>query len=299
MVGLAPLYLDEIPFPGGARIKILRFCSSEDTHPDHLDFIIARGYAQSFIEGVLEYLRENRRAWDVVKLESVREDSAIKKFLTESNLGEDLRVECSGKYKCPYLRIQNGFYDYLKSFSRKKRYNLLRKRKKLLEDRGIVYKITLQEEDPDQYLKDLFTTHAERARREGRLTSFYGRDKYLFHKMLIGYLSGQDKILLASIYDGSVPLSLYYCVKHNGKYYYYQTGLSPEGEKKSAGVVLISSLIEKAYGEGSKEFDFLRGDEEYKSFWTKTFRLDYSFIMRKNTIFGKLVCGYLKHYGKL
>ncbi len=77
-------------------------------------------------------------------------------------------------------------------------------------------------------------------------------------------------------------------MKHNDKYYYYQTGISLEGEKKSAGRVLLSLFIEQAFAEGCREFDFLRGNEGFKYFWTKDQRQTWSITLRKHDFHGTL-----------
>jgi CelD/BcsL family acetyltransferase involved in cellulose biosynthesis len=77
-------------------------------------------------------------------------------------------------------------------------------------------------------------------------------------------------------------------MKHNNKYYYYQSGISSDGERKSAGAVLLSLLVEQAFDEGCNEFDFLRGAEEYKYYWTKDSRKIFSLILRKNDLEGRV-----------
>jgi hypothetical protein len=77
-------------------------------------------------------------------------------------------------------------------------------------------------------------------------------------------------------------------MKHNNKYYYYQSGISSEGERKSAGAVLLSLLIEQASGEGCIELDFLRGREEYKDYWTGNYRRNYSITVRKDNYINRM-----------
>ena len=98
----------------------------------------------------------------------------------------------------------------------------------------------------------------------------------------------EGKVTLTLLQKEYDPLALYYCFKHNQKYYYYQAGLSYEGEKKSAGTVLFSLIIENAFKERYKEFDFLRGSEEYKFYWTKDYRKDYSITIRKDDFMNRI-----------
>lgn len=47
-------------------------------------------------------------------------------------------------------------------------------------------------------------------------------------------------------------------------YYLYNSSFDPAHSRSSPGVVLLSSMIEKAVSEGLSRFDFLKGDETYK-----------------------------------
>ena len=49
--------------------------------------------------------------------------------------------------------------------------------------------------------------------------------------------------------------------------YYYQAGFDPNNGSISPGTFLVAHTIRKAIEEGSKHFDFMRGDEPYKRRW--------------------------------
>jgi CelD/BcsL family acetyltransferase involved in cellulose biosynthesis len=144
------------------------------------------------------------------------------------------------------------------------------------------------DEEPEKHLRELFVLHNERAKRKGIKTTFAGEDLYTFHSRAIHYLLKEGKVILTVLRKANPALVSYYCFKHNEKYYYFQAGLSDEGEKKSAGAVLFSLIIENAFKEGCKEFDFLRGSEEYKFYWTKNYRKDYSLIVRKDNLMNRM-----------
>jgi len=151
-----------------------------------------------------------------------------------------------------------------------------------------IFKAVHYDEEPEKYIQELFALHAVRAKQKGIRTTFSGEDIYKFHNKVIHYLLRDGKVALTFLYKEFDPLVSYYCIKHDKKVYYYQAGLSYEGEKRSAGTVLFSLLLEDAFGERYKEFDFLRGSEEYKYFWTKNYRKDYSIIVRKDDFINRM-----------
>lgn len=283
-IGIAPFYIHNSNF-WGRKKKILKFCSSEETFPDHLDFICLKQYENEVFQAVFQYLKLNNKKWDVIVFKGLKDTSVIVKNLINANRNV-LNSQIISESLCPYLDLSNSFTNYINTFSRKKRYNLIRQRKILLEKEGFIPKFLDNFDCYEEYLNLLFGLHAERVHRKGIKTTFFGEHVYNFHKNIINRLSEEGKVLLAFLYKGSEPLGAIYCMRHNNKYYFYQSGLSAEGEKRSAGTVLISLMIEKAFEEGCNEFDFLRGAEEYKFYWTKNFRKNYNIIIRKNNIIG-------------
>lgn len=55
---------------------------------------------------------------------------------------------------------------------------------------------------------------------------------------------------------------------------YYQAGWDPDSPlaSQSPGVVVMANSIRDAIQEGLRYYEFLRGDESYKTRWTKTYR---------------------------
>ncbi len=289
MVGIAPFYKENKATWRTINRGILKFCSSSDISPDHLDIICGEEYSDLFLESILEHLKRNGKDWTVIRLDGVGENSFVRKYFKTNR--EDIKgflVNSILDSECPYLALETGFGEYLKSFPRKKRYNLLRERRKLLGEEGIKLKSIHLAGELDKDIENLFLLHAQRAERKGIKTTFCGDKIYNFHKTFITSLLKEDKIIVLSIHEDAIPLASSYCIKHNNKYYYYQTGISERGEEKSAGTVLLSLLIERAFKEGCLEFDFLRGDEKYKYFWTKHTRFNYSIHIRRDSFLNRI-----------
>jgi CelD/BcsL family acetyltransferase involved in cellulose biosynthesis len=298
-IGIAPFYLQKQTLFGNLKRNIIRFCSSLETYPDHLDIITMKEYEQSFSAAVLDYLRQHDQDWDVMRLDGVHENAMIKKYLASARPGQNgVWMTSIPSARCPYLAMDRTFEGYLKSFSPKKRQTLLRKRKILINREKALLKRVHSDEEPEKHIQELFALHGERAKRKGIKTNFGGETLYRFHSRAIQYLLKKDKVELAFLHKEFSPLVSYYCFKHNQKYYYFQAGLSDEGEKKSAGTVLFSLIIENAFKEGCKEFDFLRGSEEYKFYWTKNYRKDYSLIVRKDNVFSRIAYYFYAFVGR-
>lgn len=287
-IGIAPFYV-EGGNPGGVRKKkVARLCSSHETYPDHLDFICAREYGELFPEAVFKYFESHGEQWDVIRLDGVKEDSVLRRYLTgQRGRPNNFLMESREGSVCPYLPIGGSFKEYLNTFSGKTRQTILRKKKILFEREGVVFKVAGTPDELEKGLDQLFHLHYERAKRKNIASSFCSERIFDFHKKFTGLLFAQNKIILAFLYKGSEPIASWYCIRHANKYYYYQSGLSDLGEQKSAGSVLLALLIEKAFDERCVEFDFLRGEEEYKFFWTQKTRSNHRIVLRKNNLHGR------------
>lgn len=285
LVGIAPFYVEKRKPIGLMERKILRLCSSVETGPDHLDFISDNGHAAAFAQAVFEFLSENGGEWDLMALSGLRQDSTIGGACLRA--APALAAQSIPGELVPYLPLEGDFGRYMDCFSAKTRQTLRRKRKLLLKGTRLEI-LSGKTACQDMRLKDLFVLHGARAERKGIRTAFAGERIYNFHTELIRSLEDSGKAVLAFLYQGTSPVACFYCLEHNRKFYFYQTGISPEGEKMSAGTVLLSLLIERAFEHGCSEFDFLRGDEQYKFFWTKKCRRNYSLEVRKAGLAGAL-----------
>ena len=85
-----------------------------------------------------------------------------------------------------------------------------------------------------------------------------------------------------------------YLLYDNNKYYFYQSGLDPSWAWLSPGTLLFNHCIKTAYERVAEEFDFLQGEEDYKSEWTQTKRTNVKVIVYNHTLNGQL----LKHIDK-
>jgi CelD/BcsL family acetyltransferase involved in cellulose biosynthesis len=88
-------------------------------------------------------------------------------------------------------------------------------------------------------------------------------------------------------FDGK-PVSGSYGFRYGSKYYAYLNGFDPEYAKFGVGSVLVPYLVNELVKEDLTEFDFLRGDENYKARWNGIPRLNYQVIVGRNGILSSI-----------
>jgi CelD/BcsL family acetyltransferase involved in cellulose biosynthesis len=77
-----------------------------------------------------------------------------------------------------------------------------------------------------------------------------------------------DKVHITSLAIDDKIIALHYGLKENGTYYYLIPAYEQEFSKFSPGNILLKKLIKDNFDNSFKFFDFLPGNEEYKSIWS-------------------------------
>jgi CelD/BcsL family acetyltransferase involved in cellulose biosynthesis len=88
-----------------------------------------------------------------------------------------------------------------------------------------------------------------------------------FHRKAACNLS-LDKIVRFHVLrrNGAI-VALTYVLYHRQRAYSYLGGFDPDMSRFSPGTLILGYAIEQAIQDGMTHFDFLRGDEEYKTDW--------------------------------
>ena len=74
-----------------------------------------------------------------------------------------------------------------------------------------------------------------------------------------------DNLRLYSLSIKDTIIAVLYCFRYKGTILFYQSGYDPEWQNYSSGRLLMAYAIKNAITEKAKEFDFLRGNEDYKN----------------------------------
>ncbi|MGH6630043.1 MAG: GNAT family N-acetyltransferase, partial [Burkholderiales bacterium] len=169
----------------------------------------------------------------------------------------------------PVLELPSAWEDYLKMLSANQRSVINRRLRKL--ERACLRRC---EGEVQHWLDLLFDLHARRWQLRGQpgAFAFPGRQE-LFRKVA-------DRFLLRGWLDfwmleiDGCPASLEFGFSFEGTYCFLQSAFEPKFEEQGAGVALKALVIQQLITRGIKRYDFLSGDEAYKSRWG-TRNLDY------------------------
>jgi|GEM_PF-3155684 len=204
--------------------------------------------------------------------------------------------------KAPYLIVPETVDAFRSTHKSKFWYNINRNIR-LFEDSygNLNFNIIKDEKRLDFFLDKVYCLFNERWKDEYTSSSWKCRDGFNEYKKALIDLSKSDEGFLAVLYDDSENLLSYgYCLNDKETVYFYQftTSVDSNLRKFSLGKVLLFKLLTEIVAEGRFHvFDFMNGEQAYKSEWARKTKTIY-FEVGKKDIFGyiKLVIYRVKFY---
>lgn len=275
IVGLLPLMRKRQPF-GAGWIRELSFLTTPLTAPDHLDLIAKKEYQSRVVDAVVKTLREQKGTWDVLSLNGIPAESALRKALVddcpEGRAYQWERV-------CPCLTFPATWEEYFKTIPKKYRHNIRNRERKLERDANepIVYRRVTEERELNQALADLFSLHEQTRKLQGETGAFGKQSMRAFHREIAGQFLRNDWLRFYQLQVGNRTIATAYCFRYGETVSYYQTGYDEKWSNYGPGVSLLVHLLRSSMEEGIKTFDFLRGNHPYKYRWTNQTQTDLKF----------------------
>jgi len=284
LIAVVPLMIRERMLKGIPILKELAFLTSGKAAPDHLDVILHKDYKDQLLVELGVFFQKQEKQWDCIHLEGCRKDAVVTEILLKKNQRVD-----SYPVICPYLALPESWEAYLKSLDKKRRYKIGSYRRKLEASypNGVIYQCISLNDFNDQQISDLFALHQQAQQAQGRAGAFGAEDSRSFHRLLIKQFLEKDWLRLYFLRVDNKAIATVYSFNYNGVISFYTTGFDAEWRDYSPGQQMIYFVLEQVMNEKAKEFDFLRGDEDYKFMMTKTVREDFRIIIPQSLL-GKL-----------
>jgi CelD/BcsL family acetyltransferase involved in cellulose biosynthesis len=235
--------------------------------PDHMDFLIRQGSEAPVSHALIEAVKAMSDEWDVLHLDGLVPSSAIVTRL------DDLlprRARCNHRVACPFIHLPDDYATWLETLGKRRRYRLRRNRRDL--ETAYPGQIRVRRVDSPAELPAALATLARlhRAVRMAKGTSnaFRSADHLRFHLVLAEQLLKRDCLRLYLLEIGAEEVAALYGFRHRERFLFYATGYDLAFAAHSPGVYILHHAIREAIAEGAEIFDFLRGDEGYKSLYT-------------------------------
>lgn len=278
LVGIAPLWVDREAVAGIIPFRILKFIGSVEACPDHLDFIIRRRNSTMIAEAMWNSLfGEFSKEWHIFEYHGVSMNSKttnIFHYLADDDY-RCLKEEIRGYRICPCLSLPGSMNEFVESMDKRNRTNFRRSEKALAESGEIEFKFVEKRDDLQSAMNGMMEIHNEIWYDEKKETGFRRERFRNFHLKLAERLLERDMLSNCELYHNGKLAGVIYSFKFKGRIFVYIIcARRIDINDASIGRALIYRHIERLIEEGMTEYDFLRGDEEYKYYWTNTDRRD-------------------------
>jgi len=255
LLGIAPLCLRErVIF--GTWIRVLETIILGVA--DYQNVLIPSGqHRRRVVKAMLNWLCQNRSTWDVIDLceFSSRESTTFQIAAMAAEFG-DLRSKVEICSLTPFLD-----YRTYPTKSDKKKIKRIRTRRQVLLDKGYVLQVGMPA--TQAFWEEFCTLHSRR----WHDTPLKNEPHASFYSALWKQLASQGLLECSLLSLDGRAVAGHFGFRDERKVYYYMPAMDPAFSRQRVGAVLGYAVVEH-YATTHEIFDWLRGDENYKYWWT-------------------------------
>jgi CelD/BcsL family acetyltransferase involved in cellulose biosynthesis len=264
LIGLAPWYLARERWVG----RVLRFLGSGRVCSEYLTVLAAPGTESHVVRRLAEWLTGDGAArWDLLDFDGVAQDDWLLGQLADelSLAGHSIYRRVRGRtWRLP---LPVNWDDLLGRLSKSRRGKIRSQERRFLASGRAVVKSASDETTLREGLNVLYRLHQARRESLGDDGCFTVPRFERFLEDAAGRLLRTGQLRLQWLEVEGQPAAVEFDLLGSDTLYYYQTGMNPDLAEISPGWLLQIASLKTAITDGLANFDFLRGDEEYKSTW--------------------------------
>ena len=269
-VGVAPFCVDDSS-PFATKLRLL---GSGAVCSDYLDLICDTDVYPKFSEMTVDWIVNNignpatLGRIDVIELEGITTTNRRTQYLCDLFEASGLRshtTELEGGWT---VDLPTSWEELNSNFSKSMRRKTKKAQQRMASDASeVITSVDRPFEELWKIFKDL---HQQRRMMLGQPGCFANQDFELFLDSAIRSLIEESTAELIFIYLEGRPLASMLLLNDDDAVYMYQSGLDTQRMKLEPGYQIGFCAIQRSIEKGFKHFDFLRGDEPYKSRWNTT-----------------------------
>lgn len=212
----------------------------------------------------VNYLVDQYSDWDELQIGAVTKRLAD--VLHSSSGLNRLDLWHSPSYGVDLNTLRDDKLNYLDALSRNTRYQIRRSLKLYAEDGGVHLKFAQSTEEAQLFFNEIAPLHLERWGVELGQSGFSNPEFVKFHQNLIRSAFPIKQVDLIKVFCGERVLGYLYNFLYKGKIYFYLSGLISEKDPKlKPGLCAHALVIQHYIDEGHQFYDFMGGDDRYKS----------------------------------
>jgi CelD/BcsL family acetyltransferase involved in cellulose biosynthesis len=260
LVGVLPL----VDVSGTGRAEFPPFSDYND--------VIARPNDNVAVEGMLDRALRLGRS---LSLKNLRLDSNCYRAVLQAqpDLAEK-RFQIV--HTCFYINLHTSYDDYLASRSKSLRKGLRYQERRARRDGLAVMALSPEGFAPERLPEVFLSLHFARFQEE---TSFRNPTQQAFVRSAFPELFRLGRLKPFVLTAGGEVIAIDICLTGPRGLCAWNGGFLPEAEEYSPGTLLVAEQLRQSFGLGIEEYDWLQGEESYKSRWAtdsrRTGRFDF------------------------
>jgi CelD/BcsL family acetyltransferase involved in cellulose biosynthesis len=237
---------------------VLSFVGNQET-VDYNDFMVRPGHEADFYQTLITSLED--REWDVMRLDSLVEDSPTLAHLPELARQQGYSVEIEKEDTASGIELPSSWDEYLAVLSKKDRHELRRKFRRLEATPDWKWYVVTGEEPVMSRLDDFVRLMRQSSQEKNE----YMTEEHLrfFHNMA-RRMAQMGLLRLYFLELEGKPVATSLCFDYASSRLLYNSGYDLEYGYYSVGLLLNALCLREAIEQGIEYFDFLRGSETYK-----------------------------------
>jgi len=183
---------------------------------------------------------------------------SLERTLRES--GCEVIVEADGVVA--RLALAPSWGQQLDLLTPKQRHEVRRKQRRFERFTGV--KPSIRRSDKSSLAADVDSFITLHRRSRGRKARFFAHSVSEFFHDIAFRFAQRGELALEFLEVGDQALAVTFSFERGGQKFLYNMAYDPAAAELSPGIVLLSELIRQEIDAGSRMFDLLRGDEDYK-----------------------------------
>lgn len=263
LAGIVPLFLHE--WNGRRQVTLLGTGCS-----DYLGVLAEPASRYEVEEQLWERLYAERHRWDLCDLQDLGPRYWV-------NGCGPLQFALVPQYTCAEMPLPGSADLYFENLPHGLRRNLRRYRQKLDEQGSVAFHKATNESFRGAF-QSMIRLHELNWSSRSEEGMFCGtlRD---FHQRAAHTLAEQDIARCYTMTLNDRPIAAIYGFLDKKRFWSYQCGFLPEMARFSPGSLMLEFVLRDAIASGATQFDFLRGEEEYKRTWGARFGISFRLVL--------------------
>lgn len=286
-VAIAPLMCSKYHFLHLGNLTKIEFIGNPQS--DYNNFILIERETEC-LKLFLDYLTNRYNDWDYLELRDISENTISAVLLRKIAIEESLRGQLEERAItiCPYMDLPNSTEIFMSRLKGDMRRNLRRRMKRLSEKFRVEVKTQDDFNSIEQAMDAFYELHQKRWQTKGETGAFATKTLRNFHREVARHFAEKGWLSLHFLTVDDEPVAAIYSFEYKQKKYEYLTGFDPEYSKYSVANLLRLSIVEECIRKGLREYDLLRGNEEYKSRWNTKNRKNLEVQLVRKGLFAKI-----------